>query len=360
MRERRLRHLAGSPPGPDRIFWSGLWFRTHNNGRYAELLPRLRRLDAYFIRCSEARIPRGIQYRAYRSVSGAVAQRVLFRAVGARYRSMLCTEFRQIPLFHGRIVVDVDDPFFEEPAVSLFRHPNVTALVTLADWARDRFRELGVTAPIHVVPQGVDLSSLTDDGVREVRRQLRPDAGVVVGYMASLLSVEEDREVDPLYDVTHLLELWEEIHARVPQARLWLVGRATERLRRRCEGREDVLLVGELPRALVLPHLASFDIALYPRRKSAGIQAAKVAEYMGAGVPTVSYDYQVVDVLRETGAGVLADSPRDFVDAVTRLAVDEGERSRIAAAARAAGAELDWDRLAERYETEILDPYLTP
>ena len=147
MRERRLRHLAGSHPGPDRISWSGLWFRTHNNGRYAELLPRLRRLDSYFGRCSGARIPRGIQYRAYRGVAGSVTQRVLFRAVGARYRNMLCTEFRQIPLFPGRVVVDVDDPFFEEPAVSLFRQPNVTALVTLADWAGERFRELGVPRP---------------------------------------------------------------------------------------------------------------------------------------------------------------------------------------------------------------------
>ena len=357
MRERRLRNLAGSPPSPDRIFWSGLWFRTHNNGRYAELLPRLRRLDAYFVRCAGARIPRGLQYRAYRGVVGAGAQRVLFRAAGARYRNMLCTEFRQIPLFPGRVVVDVDDPFFEEPELTLFRHPNVAALVTLAGWARDRFRELGVTAPIHVLPQGVDLSSLTEERVREARLR-RPEGAVVVGYMASLLSVEEDREVDPLYDVAHLLELWEEIHARVPQARLWLVGRPTERLRRRCEGRDDILLVGELPRASVLSYLASFDIALYPRRKSAGIQAAKVAEYMGAGVPTVSYDYQVVDVLRETGAGVLVDGPREFVEAVGRLVTDEGERRRVGAAAKAAGAELDWDRLAERYETEILDRYL--
>jgi glycosyltransferase involved in cell wall biosynthesis len=108
----------------------------------------------------------------------------------------------------------------------------------------------------------------------------------------------------------------------------------------------------------VLAYVANFDIALYPRTQDQGIQAAKVAEYMGLGVPTVSYDFRVTEVLRETGAGVLVSTPREFVDAVERLALDEPARTAVAAAARTAGAALDWDVLARRYETEILDRYL--
>ena len=40
---------------------------------------------------------------------------------------------------------------------------------------------------------------------------------------------------------------------------------------------------------------------------------------MGVGVPTVSYDYEVTEELRETGAGVLvSDSPRAFAETVAR------------------------------------------
>jgi glycosyltransferase involved in cell wall biosynthesis len=357
VRERRLRDLlAGSPP-TDRIFWGGLWFRSHNNGRYAELLPRLERLDAYRLTCSGRRVARGLQYRAYRSPAGSAAQRVLLPRAARLYRGMLATEWRQVGAFPGPAVVDVDDPFFFEPALSAFRRPNVVALVTLADWAAERFRGLGVTAPIHVIPQGVSFRGLTDEALAAARARRRPDE-IVVGYQSALLASGEDAEVDPLYNVDHLLRLWAEVHAAAPEARLWLVGEPTEHLRRRLAGNRDVLLTGRVPRAEVLATTACFDVGLYPRLKPDGIQAAKVAEYLGAGVPTVAYDYPVVDVLRETGAGVLASSPRDFVGAVLALVRNVDERRRLAAVARAAGAGLDWDVLARRYEAEVLDRYL--
>ena len=64
--------------------------------------------------------------------------------------------------------------------------------------------------------------------------------------------------------------------------------------------------------------------------------------------------------LRETGAGVLVPTPREFVDAVVRLGEDGAAREEVAAAARRAGRELDWDVLARRYEEEILDRWLPP
>jgi glycosyltransferase involved in cell wall biosynthesis len=55
---------------------------------------------------------------------------------------------------------------------------------------------------------------------------------------------------------------------------------------------------------------------------------------------------------------VLVPGPPEFVAAVERLAADDAERTRIAAAARSAGRALDWDALARRYETEVLDRHL--
>ena len=124
------------------------------------------------------------------------------------------------------------------------------------------------------------------------------------------------------------------------------------------QGRDDIVLFGRLPREQALATAANFDLALYPRTEDTGIQAAKVGEFIGLGVPTVSYDYEVTENLRETGAGVLVPTPREFVDAVVHLGEDEAARLELAAAARRAGAELDWDVLARRYEDEILDRYL--
>jgi glycosyltransferase involved in cell wall biosynthesis len=360
VRRLRLRDLSGPPPEPGRVLWSGLWFRTHNNARYAELLPRLERLDALFLTCSGRRVPRGIQFRAYRGPAGAALQRAVLARAAGRYRGFLCTELRQIALSTAPAVVDVDDPYFDEPSLGLLLRPNVACLVTVARWAVDEFRRLGVTAPIEVVPQGVDLSSLDPAVAADVRARLRREGDLVVGYTAAVIGTGEDRGLNPLYDTDHLLELWTEIRARVPGTRLWLVGEPTASARRRLGRRDDVLLVGRVPRDRLLAHTACFDVALYPRLKAAGIMAVKLAEYMGAGVPTVAYDYPVTACILEAGAGVLVSEPRRFVDAVVRLLEDPPARARLAEAARAAGREHDWAALARRYEAEVLDRYLPP
>jgi glycosyltransferase involved in cell wall biosynthesis len=353
---RRL--VSGPPPAPDRILFTNLWFRGHNNPRYAELLPRLDRLDRYLVVLPESRIPRGVAFRALWAARG-LRNRLVLGAATRRYRFLFTADNEQIPHFPGKIVSDVDDPRYTPREVAQLNAPNVEAYVVTAERAARRFEELGVRTPWYVIPQGVSLSSLSPERVREVGRQSRRDGEVVVGHMAAWLLAAGDRGGEnPLYNVDHLLELWDEIHPLVPSARLWLIGGASDRVRERLGGRDDVLLFGRLAREEALAHAANFDVALYARTADQGIQAAKVAEYMGLGVPTVSYDYRVTEVLRETGAGLLVPGGREFVDAVVGLAGDEARRAELAAAARRAGAALDWDALAERYEREILDVHL--
>jgi glycosyltransferase involved in cell wall biosynthesis len=354
---RRL--ISGPEPPPDRIAFASIWFRHHNNPRYAELVPRLSRLDSYLLLLSDRRVPRGVQFRAL-DWGKRAWQPVVLGAASRRYQGLFTADNEQIAHFRGPIVSDVDDPWFTTREVELLSSPNVAAYVVTAERAARRFEALGVQKPWHVIPQGVSLSSLSAEGTARVRSR-RQNGEIVVGYMAAhLLSAGDRGGESPLYNVDHLLDLWDEIHRREPNARLWLLGGPSDRVRERCAGRDDIVVFGRLPRDRVLDHVANFDLALYPRTADQGIQAAKVAEYMGVGVPTVSYDFEVTSVLRETGAGVLVGEPREFVDAVVGLAGDPASRGALAEAAGRAGRELDWDVLAHRYEQEILDRYLPP
>ncbi len=212
--------------------------------------------------------------------------------------------------------------------------------------------------PYHVIPQGISLTTVTPELIAAARAK-RAQGEVIVGYMAAFMLTADDRDgAKALYNVDHLLDLWEEIRRSAPEARLWLVGGASDRVRERIGQRNDIVVFGRLERDEALAHTANFDIALYPRTKDEGVRAAKVAEYMGLGVPTVSYDFEVTSELRETGAGVLVGGPRDFVEAVVHLVRDASARQAVASAAAAAGRERDWDVLARRYENEILDRYL--
>jgi glycosyltransferase involved in cell wall biosynthesis len=359
MRRRSFRALlAGGEPPPDRIFFLSHWFRGHNNPRYAELLPRLERVDAYLAMLSDRRLVRGLQYRALMKPLRPRLEPRLVRLGARRYSGLFTTENEQIPYFDGPIVSDVDDPRFTEREAAQLSSPNVRAYVVTEERAAQRFRELGVETPHEVIPQGVDLSSLRPEDADEVRRARRGPDDFVVGYMAAWLLGDGDRGGEnPLYNVEHLLELWPEIVARLPRARLWLLGGASGRVEERCRALPGVVLFGRVPRERLLAHVASFDVGLYPRAADQGIQSVKIAEYMGAGVPTVAYDYEVTQVVRTAAAGVLVGSAREFVEAVVTLAENEAERRALAAAAGAYGRSLDWRALAGRYN-EVLDRYI--
>jgi glycosyltransferase involved in cell wall biosynthesis len=360
MREISLRRLVGGPPAPpERVGLLSIWFRGHNNPRYAELLPRLERLDACLPRLSDRRVPRGLQYRAFRATRGALYAAALRRA-SRRYESLLSLDVSQIAHFRGPIVVDVDDPYYTERDVELLARPNVAVYVVTDERAARRYESLGLQTPWEVIPQGVSLRSVTPELRADAAARRRPGR-IVVGWMAAHLLTDGDRGAEgPLYNVDHLLELWDEIHTRAPRAELWLVGGPSERLRRRLDGREDVVLFGRLPRERALATAAAFDVSVYPRTQDTGIRAAKVAELIGLGVPIVSYDYEVTANVREAGAGLLVGTPREFVEAVVRLVEQDAERGALSEAARRAGAELDWDLLARRYEDEVLNRFLPP
>ena len=164
---------------------------------------------------------------------------------------------------------------------------------------------------------------------------------------------------NPLYNVDHLLDLWDEVRARAPQAVLWLVGQASRTVEQRCAGRDDIVLVGRVPQAEALAHVATFDVAVYPRRVDHAPFAVKVAEFLGMGAPIVAYDLDLTRMVAEAGAGILVTTPADFVAAVVALVEDPTRRRQMSERARAAGRGLDWDELAASYERDILDRYLT-
>src|SRR6476660_3629926 len=123
---RRL--VTGPRPEPGRIFFTSIWFKGHNNPRYAELLPRLDRLDKFLVTCSDERTVRGLQFRAYRWTR-PVHNQVVMRVAGRRYRSLFTADNEQIAAFPGPVVSDVDEPRFKEREVELLNRPNLAAYV---------------------------------------------------------------------------------------------------------------------------------------------------------------------------------------------------------------------------------------
>jgi glycosyltransferase involved in cell wall biosynthesis len=361
LRPLRLRSFRSANPSGERVFYHNIWFRGHNNPRYAQLLPRLHRLDPFVVTCSDQRIVRGLQFRALRATR-RLRNRLVFALAARRYQYTFTTDIEQIPFIRGPVVVDIDDPNFTVAEVELLSHDNVAVYVVTNDAAAREFERMGVRTPHLVVPQGVDHDGLDPAAIDDVATRVKRPGELVVGFVAAWLLTGADHDgQNPMYNIDHLLELWERLRRELPDARLWLIGQPSERVRRACTGRDDVLLLGRLPQPTTVAHVANFDIALYPRRKSAARFRAvvKIAEYLACGVPTVAYDLDETKVLADTQAGLLARDADSFVAAVLRLARDDAARLDMAARARAAGDGLDWNRLASMYERDVFDVFLS-
>src|SRR4051794_31100668 len=97
MERMALRRLFFGPrPDPDRIFLHDLWFRGHNNPRFARLAPRLPRLDGYLITVSDWRPLRAAQFRLLRSTQ-TLRYRFFVTSANRRYASMFTIGVEQIP-----------------------------------------------------------------------------------------------------------------------------------------------------------------------------------------------------------------------------------------------------------------------
>jgi hypothetical protein len=178
--------VVGPPPAPDRIAYYNLWLRGHNDRRSEELLPRLRRVDPYLYLCPNLQPFRGVMYRSWRA-SRPRSDRLVFTSLMRRYGKLFSTDVSQIAFFDGDIVVDIDDPRYTEREFELLSRPNVRAYVVTGPRAAELYQEAGVTTPVEIVPQGVDVASVTAEHVQAVAAAHRRPDTPVVGYVSSFL-----------------------------------------------------------------------------------------------------------------------------------------------------------------------------
>ncbi len=342
---------------PDRIFHTNIWFKSVNNARYESLLPYFDRVDSLMLVCSDRRITRGLQFRALDATIG-LHGRAIFDMAKRIYRYGFITNLKHLPFIGFPVVVDMDDPVFTEREIATLRSSRqVVSLVVTNEVAADRYRQLGLTMPIHVIGHGLRPFEVDPITAQKVRGRKRPGE-LTVGYVAAWHLTEKDRGSNPLYNVDHLIdELWPKVVAACPRARLWLVGGVGRALGRKLENRQDIELTGHVPAEAVPAYLAAFDVGIYPRRIAHERSSVKVAQFVGCAVPVVGYRGVPTELISRWECGLIVDSADDFAASVVRLLDDVSLRSRLSARARAAACQVDWNVLGGRY-ARFLDEVL--
>lgn len=211
----------------------------------------------------------------------------------------------------------------------------VERLVVCSQPEREKLRLLDPALEATVIPNGVDVAALRPGGPPLAERPA--DLGFV-GDMAYGPNVDGalwfGREVLPL------------VRARVPAARLVLIGKRPPPALRRLAG-EKVEVTGFVPS--VAERLQRCRAAVVPLRYGSGTRL-KVLEALALGVPLAATTLGAEGIELESGRhALLADDPADLAQACVRLLTDAPLAASLASAGRAlAESRYAWPLLGER------------
>jgi sugar transferase (PEP-CTERM/EpsH1 system associated) len=180
------------------------------------------------------------------------------------------------------------------------------------------YRRFDDLADVRVIPNGVTLPP----------RPAGPGAGAECLFVGVL-------DYPPNVDAVTWFarHAWRAVRAAVPSAEFTIVGRDPSRAVRALAGLPGVNVVGPVPE--VAPYLERAAVVVVPLRVARGIQN-KLLEALAAGKAVVASPEALAPLRLKDGRDVVrAETPAEWVVAVTRLLSDADVRRRLGKAGRA-------------------------
>jgi len=218
---------------------------------------------------------------------------------------------------------------YEEAAVRNFHH-----VIAVSDHDADLMSTWTDRRRITVVPTGVDLQSFHP-------KKGGHDPEPIVMFVGAM-------DWEPNVDAMEYFcrDIWPSVQARVPQARLRIVGRNPNARVQKLKS-DSVEVTGSVPS--VLEHLHQAAVVVVPLRIGGGTRI-KIYEAMAAGKAVVSTTVgaEGLDVCHGKDL-ILADTGTEFGDAVCALLTDGEKRRALERAAADSAAGHDWSAIGIRF-----------
>lgn len=339
------------------------WRPDHNNTRYASIFPYLTpEIDFHTFHFSKQRLIRAGQGRLWNAAQDSIIYPTLLPLFNRRHENLYTIDFRQIPYWHGRVIIDIDDPEFTTEEIRCLNLPNVAAIIVTTNRIKAILLERGITRKICVIPQGVSRTRLNADRVLEIKAKYKQD-NLVVGYHSPRLTLASDgaaRAKQGLNDLDILVNAVEAARKIDSRVVLWLIGHPSAELQRYAENASWVRLFGYIPFEDTLHFVENFDIGTYPRtiQLPLGRFSVKLAQYMACGVPIVSTGVDESFIVAEAKAGIITHSAQEFSGAVCDLVESARLRRELGdAGAKFAFENLEWEILVPKYRKILEDSF---
>lgn len=191
-------------------------------------------------------------------------------------------------------------------------------------------RDYGVSNPVAVVPNGVNLQRYRDADGAAARRRLGLSSDMVVGLFTGRIAPEKN--------LPALLEMTRQVTQQHPEFRLVVLGDGPDLPALRRQAAEmgiaaHVLFPGAVTHEEVAPFCAMADLFL--TASVTEVNPTSVIEAMAAGTPTVAYDtFGAREIVRVGEDGLLTEhTPQALAAALSGLLTNREALARMAAQA---------------------------
>lgn len=216
-----------------------------------------------------------------------------------------------------------------------YRSDCITAFIAVSESASDNLRHIGVPMErVTVIPGGVDLDNLQEDGDRlKYRAEIGSGTGPVIGTVGALV---------PKKDIGTFIRAAAILSRRNSSARFVVVGEGRERAALEAQARaaglgDRIVFTGAVPEAH--SYIGAMDAFAFPslREGSPGV----VKEAMALGVPVVAARSPGTEETVPEGTGLLvpAQDADAMAQAIERVLEPSNGRERMIEEARAWVAE---------------------
>ena len=216
-------------------------------------------------------------------------------------------------------------------------------VTTMSEEDKRKLREIGVTKPIEITPNGVSYERYQ---VREeVREEMRRSYGieredVVLVYHGTLGYLPNVEANELLIDY-----IFPELSKRYENLKLLLLGPGHPR-----EIGEKIIQLPAVPFGELPKHLSMADIAVVPLTAGSGTRL-KIVEYLALGIPTVSTEIGAEGLHVTNGRDIIIakDAKEDFVKKTSNLLEDKELQQKLRGNGRITARKMDWSSVFQKY-----------
>ena len=274
-----------------------------------------------------------------------------------RYPWVSLSDSKVLALIQSNIVLHIDDPEYSIPEreslLSLLQKQKEKGkkfvVVVTNTFTRNYFSTFLPEEHLRVLSQGFNKA--------KEKRELKQFERFSLVYSSPYIDYLGDKHAyHESWSAIHLInELLPRICRDNPEIEIHLIGRVGRNAQKAISQFSNVSLHGLLSIEENSNLISRCHLGIYPRNSDSRRSVLKIFDYIGSGLPVVTYDLVDTEIVKIKKLGIAVESAEEFSQAVQKFASDRSFYDEIRANTLLERKSYSWDQLAMTYDTFIAE-----